>query len=90
MVRWSAARALGTIGSERAVEALLPLLKDPETSVRGRAADQLQAIASHHPSGVLEAALLALDDPSYAGERKRLLAVIRTADRAIRTSEAAV
>ena len=39
MVRWSAARALGTIGSERAVEALLPLLKDPETSVRGRARD---------------------------------------------------
>jgi len=46
-VRWRAAEALGGIGSERAVDALLKaLLEDQNSYVRGRAASALGSIAS--------------------------------------------
>src|SRR5262245_22762179 len=68
-VRACAAYALGRIGSERAVDALLKaLLEDQESSVRWRAADALGRIGSE---GVVDALLNALleDQESYVRGR---------------------
>ena len=50
-VRASAARALGAVGDASAVEALRPLLKDPEIDVRRGAQHGLDALRSRHPLG---------------------------------------
>jgi len=50
-VRASAARALGAIGDASAIDALRPLLKDPEIEVRRGAQQGIDALRSQHPVG---------------------------------------
>jgi len=50
-VRASAARALGAVGDASAIDALRPLLKDPEIDVRRGAQHALDALRSRHPLG---------------------------------------
>ncbi|MGB2805070.1 MAG: HEAT repeat domain-containing protein [Candidatus Zixiibacteriota bacterium] len=58
-VRWSAAYALGSIGSEKAIEPLIEALtKDKESYVRGRAADALGSIGSEKAIAPLIEALV--------------------------------
>ena len=50
-VRASAARALGAIGDASAIDALRPLLKDPEIDVRRGAQQGIDSLRSQHPVG---------------------------------------
>lgn len=50
-VRASAARALGAVGDASAIDALRPLLKDPEIDVRRGAQQGIDALRSRHPLG---------------------------------------
>ncbi|MGH9753825.1 MAG: HEAT repeat domain-containing protein, partial [Blastocatellia bacterium] len=74
-VRWSAAEALRSIGSERAVDALLKaLLQAQESPVRERAAEALGRIASERAVDALLKALLEDQDSSVRRHAAEALA----------------
>ena len=78
-VRCRAAEALGSIGSERAVDVLLKALLEAQVSpVRGRAAEALGRIGSERAVDVLLKALLEDQDYSIRGSAAEALGRIAT------------
>ena len=76
-VRGRAAEALGSIGSERAVDALLKaLLEDQESYVRGRAAEALGSIGSERAVDALFKALLETQESGVRGSAAEALGSI--------------
>lgn len=66
-VRWEAAKALGRIGSTKAVKSLIAALRDEEHYVRGRAVEALGKIGD---TRAVEPLIAVLEDDNYEVRRK--------------------